>query len=145
MRGRRDSDSADSDFSLWSDTGDLVDQLADEDDPLQARSSGQEADDPHASLTGRASKRKRGRLGKRVNFAAQPDGDGLPSKEGFVGVPASQDDIPVPTPHRKPVSFGHRFVALCLAPMNSHARIHGLYGQKLMSVPLCVLLVLEEN
>lgn len=128
-RGSQDSESADSDFSLWSDTGDLVDQLADEDDPLRAQSSGQEVDEAYQSLTGRSAA-KRSKRRRRVNF--QPD-DELPSKEGRLsGVPERQEDIPVPTPHRKPVGFGHRLVALCLAPMNSHARIHGLYGQKLM-------------
>jgi hypothetical protein len=70
---------------------------------------------------------------KRARFAA----DDKYENEGSSfhgGVPKHQDDIPVPNPTRKPLSRPERLLAIIMAPGDSHARMHGLHGKKLMFV-----------
>ena len=109
---------------MWSDTGDLGDQLADE-DPLGGRPS---ADEEDIGLTSR----KRGRRPKRARFQVD-EGATLAAKEGFTGgVPKKASEIPVPSPEQKRISKGELILACIMAPTDSKARIHGLYGKKLM-------------
>ena len=124
-RESQDSDSAGSEFSLWSDTGDLVDQVGD--DPLGDRA----ADEEDIGLTSR----KRGRRIKKTRFQLDED-SALAAKEGLrtANVPNKATDIPVPDPERKPLTRLEFLLACVMAPMNSKARIHGLYGKKLMHV-----------
>ena len=128
-RDRRSSDSAGSEFSLWSDTGrsetgDLVDQLADEDDPLHFRANGS-LDEEEVGLASR----RRGRRTKRVRYHEDTD---FSSKEAYSGVPKKKEDIPVPDPQRKPISRGEKLLAIIMAPRDGPSRIHGLHGKKLM-------------
>lgn len=121
---KRDSLSADSDFSLWSDTGDLVDQLADEEDPLRIRL--------RQSLEGNAhggASKANGRQKKRAHF--HPD-EGEREKPHKAGYPRQKEEIPIPNPPRKPLSRGHRILATIMAPNDGPSRIHGLHGKKLM-------------
>ena len=123
-RGSQESDSAGSGFSLWSDTGDLVDQLGG--DPLGDRAAGEE----DIALTSR----KRGRRPKRTRFQLDEDSQ-LAAKEGFrAGPPKKASEIPVPEPTRKPLTWLEFVLACTMAPTDSKARLHGLYGKKLMYV-----------
>ncbi|KAI9727707.1 MAG: hypothetical protein M1828_005935 [Chrysothrix sp. TS-e1954] len=128
-RDRRSSESAGSEFSLWSDTGhsdtgDLVDQLADEDDPLQFRPNGS-VDEEEVGLASR----RRGRRTKRVRYHEDTD---FSSKEAYSGVPKKKEDITVPDPQRKPISGGEKLLAIIMAPRDGPSRIHGLHGKKLI-------------
>jgi hypothetical protein len=117
----RSSISGDSDFS---DTGDLVDQLANEEDPLtiQLRPSLEE-ELPRAS-----SKHSGGRQKKRVRI--HPD-----AKENEKsGAVKRKEDIPIPSPPPGKLSFGERLLVLAMAPNDGPSRIHGLHGKKLMYV-----------
>lgn len=128
-RGRRpshESDSAGSDFSLWSDTGDLVDQLADEEDPLRARTRPSVDEDQIGLVT---PNRKRGRRPRRVHYSEQEE---LARKEGHTGEIKRKEDIVVPSPTPQPVGGAHKLLAIIMAPTDGHARMHGLHGKKLM-------------
>ena len=133
LRSRRASEesagSAGSEFSLWSDTGDLVDQLADEEDPLRSRARQSADEDPSNHIA-----RKRFRREKRVRY--QNNDDAADDEKGHHsgGPPKRKEDIQVPSPAHKAISWGEKFIALVLAPTDSHARTHGLRGQKLVYV-----------
>lgn len=103
----------DDDFSLWSDTGDLVDQL--EDDPLAARI--------HPSLD-----RGPPRNSKRVRYAPNEKH----SQQRQSGVHLRKEDISVPTPPRHPLNWGQRLLVRTMAPNDSSSRMHGLHGKKLI-------------
>lgn len=101
----------DDDFSLWSDTGDLVDQL--EEDPLAAR----------LNLD-----RGRTRGSKRVRYANEKQQHSQQRHSGVV----KKEDIHVPTPPSRPLNWGQRFLARTMAPNDSSSRMHGLHGKKLI-------------
>lgn len=113
-----DTPSEGSDFSLWSDTGDLVDQLADQEDPLRIQL--------RESLDGaRPSKHRRPQ--KRVRYQSQ---DGFTEKSGPGGI--RKEDIEIPDPGPRTISKAERILALIMAPRDGPSRIHGLHGKKLM-------------
>ncbi|KAF1961384.1 hypothetical protein CC80DRAFT_589762 [Byssothecium circinans] len=105
-----DTPDSDDDLSLWSDTGDLVDQLADQEDPLRIR------------LEGDASKPKRQQ--KRVHYE-----DGLKEKSSST---LRKEDIEIPEPAPQKISKAARILASIMAPNDGPSRIHGLHGKKLI-------------
>lgn len=114
-----DSDHSELD-SLWSETGDLVDQLADEEDPLQARL--------RQSQDFGAEPRPHKRHPRRVHYADDSSSGANNEKAGRI----KKEDIPVPTPPRKLVSRGERILAAIMAPNDGPSRMHGLHGKKLI-------------
>ena len=123
-----DSDDDDrSDFSLWSDTGDLVDQLAD-DDPLAGRVR-VSLEDPYTSH-----RRGRGQQ-KRVRYASQSADNEKPSRHTnqFAPVPKRKQDIPIPEPGPRRLNWGEKLLAAALMPgADGPSRMHGLHGKKLI-------------
>ncbi|KAK5702960.1 Ribulose bisphosphate carboxylase large chain [Elasticomyces elasticus] len=110
-----------SEFSLWSDTGDLVDQLAEEEDPLAIRLRRSfEAD--HNTRRGRKKQ-------KRVRYADDEDEKPSTARPGVV---TRKEEIIIPNPAPKPISWGHRTLAAVIMPGDSHSRMHGLHGKKLV-------------
>ncbi|KAF2660200.1 MFS monosaccharide transporter-like protein [Lophiostoma macrostomum CBS 122681] len=118
-RSSFDTPSAGSDFSLWSDTGDLVDQLADEEDPLRIRLQ--------ESLEGAHPPRHR-RHQKRVRYQDQEDNR---EKAGPSG-PIRKEDIEIPDPGPRTISRAEQILAAVMAPNDGPSRIHGLHGKKLI-------------
>lgn len=121
--GSFDDSEAGSDFSLWSDTGDLVDQLADQEDPLavRLRRSFEDHHSPH----------RRGRSQqKRVRYASA-DGGGE-KQRGHTGAVRRKEDIRIPSPLPGRVGIGQKLLAAAIMPGDSHARMHGLHGKKLI-------------
>jgi hypothetical protein len=112
---------------LWSgsETGDLVDQLADREDPLRIRLTD--------SLEGQAlvhsSKRRDRKHKKRVRYQSEERSN---DKERDIGVVRRKEDIPIPNPPPKMPNAGERFLAMIMAPNDGPSRIHGLHGKKLM-------------
>ena len=100
------------DLSLWSDTGDLVDQLADQEDPLAIR-----LESRHPSHR---------RQPKRARFASQ---DSLHEKGDRT---LRLQDIEIPDPGPRTISKAERLLARIMAPTDGPSRIHGLHGKKLM-------------
>ncbi|KAH0341071.1 general substrate transporter, partial [Aureobasidium melanogenum] len=109
-RHRRSSDSAHSDFSLWSDTGDLVDQFDNDDDPLRAALNPQ-----HQSPSSRR---------KNTKHVRYQSG----TKEGAI----NKNDIPIPNPPPRQISQAERILAFIMAPNDGPSRMHGLHGKKLI-------------
>lgn len=109
-RHRRSSESAHSDFSLWSDTGDLVDQFDNEDDPLRAALNPQ-----HQSPSSRR------KYTKHVRYQSG-------TKEGAI----NKNDIPIPNPPPRQISQAERILAFIMAPNDGPSRMHGLHGKKLI-------------
>ncbi|KAF1982182.1 hypothetical protein K402DRAFT_340926, partial [Aulographum hederae CBS 113979] len=122
-RGNRrstSSDSRDSEFSLWSDTGDIVDELAAQEDPLAIRLN---------SLDNTSPPKHRGRTQKRVRYQEDHHHE---DKEGQVGVPRRKEDIRIPSPPPRRVPKAELIIAFIMAPRDSHSRMHGLHGKKLI-------------
>lgn len=118
-RSSFDTPSSDSDLSLWSDTGDLVDQLADQEDPLRIRLR-DSLEDSYPP--------KHRRQPKRARFQSQ---EGLNEKgSGRL----RKEDIEIPDPGPRTISKAHKLLAAIMAPNDRPSRIHGLHGKKLMSV-----------
>ena len=115
-RSSFDTPESDSDFSLWSDTGDLVDQLADQEDPLSIRL--------RDSLEGGSSSRPR-RTQKRVRYEPATR---FNEKEHAL----RPEDIEIPDPGPRSISKAERILAAIMAPNDGPSRIHGLHGKKLM-------------
>jgi hypothetical protein len=115
-RSSFDTPESDSDLSLWSDTGDLVDQLADREDPLRIRLRG--------SLEGGSSSRPR-RQQKRVRY--EPTTRFNEKERGL-----RLEDIEIPDPGPQTISKAERILASIMAPNDGPSRIHGLHGKKLM-------------
>ena len=121
---RRDSYSsaaASDDFSLWSDTGDLAEQLAHEEDPLYEL-------DPlnaegHALNGGHGGGRK-----KKVTFRSQ---DHLSHSTAQPGIDKEAIFIPSPPPRHIPTA--EKLLALIMSPGNvQRARTRGLVGKPLL-------------
>jgi len=123
-RSSFDTPDSDSDLSLWSDTGDLVDQLADQEDPLRIRL--------RESLDGYPSK-NRGRQPKRVRYQSQDGADEKPAGSRKL----RKEDIEIPNPGPQTISKAERIIAQIMAPNDGPSRIHGLHGKKLMWVTPC--------
>lgn len=109
-------DSAGSEFSLWSDTGDLGDQLGDDHDPLSSHLASHTAHRDHKE--GQSSRKGQ----KRVHYETSDDEKRITCKE----------DIRVPTPARKPISRAEQILASIMAPNDEPSRMHGLHGKKLL-------------
>ncbi|KAF2878422.1 hypothetical protein BDV95DRAFT_601073 [Massariosphaeria phaeospora] len=112
-------DTPDSDFSVWSDTGDLVDQLADQENPLRIRL--------RESLEGTRPPPKHRRQQKRARFQLQDDIE-------KPGRPATlrKEDIEIPDPGPRTISKAEQIIAAIMAPQDGPSRIHGLHGKKLI-------------
>ena len=118
-RSSFDTPSSDSDLSLWSDTGDLVDQLADQEDPLRIRLRDSLEDSHHP---------KHRRQQKRARFQSQ---DGL-NEKGAGAI--RKEDIEIPDIGPRTISKAEKILAAIMAPNDRPSRIHGLHGKKLMFV-----------
>ena len=93
-------------------TGDVVDQLADQEDPLAIR-----LESRHPSHR---------RQPKRARFASQ---DSLHEKGDRT---LRLEDIEIPDPGPRTISKAERLLARIMAPNDGPSRIHGLHGKKLM-------------
>ncbi|KAF2274174.1 MFS monosaccharide transporter-like protein [Westerdykella ornata] len=111
-----DTPSADSDFSIWSDTGDLVDQLGDREDPLSIRL--------RESIEGTRSS-NHGRPQKRVRY--QDDGEPAEKPRSL-----RKEDIEIPDPGPRVISRAERLLAAIMSPRDGPSRMHGLHGKKLI-------------
>ncbi|CAL5872279.1 uncharacterized protein PFLUO_LOCUS6540 [Penicillium psychrofluorescens] len=113
-RSSHSSARSDSDFSIWSDTGDLAEQLAETEDPLQIRLR----KSVDRELLGRRGRRKHS---KRVHYPSNLQD----------GIDIEKIEIPNPPPRR--ISKVERFLAITMSPSTrQNAHIHGLVGKPLL-------------
>ena len=122
---RFSSDSGPSEFSLLSDTGDIAEQLADEEDPLRIRLR----DSLDEELFGGAATRARGRQPKRVRYRPQ---EHLKRKTARPGVDKEAIEIPNPPPRR--ISRAEKVLATVMTGNREASQMHGLTGKPLLYV-----------
>ena len=122
---RHSSDSAGSEFSLWSDTGDLAEQLADEEDPLQIKLRESFEDEN----LGWSQSRSRGRQPKRVRYSQQ---DNLERKTINPGLDKEAIKIPEPAPRQ--ITRIEAVLATIMTGNRSASQTHGLTGKPLLYV-----------
>jgi hypothetical protein len=117
------SSATDSDeFSLWSDTGDIAEQFADEEDPLRIELDplNREGQALNGGLGGR---RK-----KRVHYQDQ---DPLERTVTHPGI--AKEDIPIPQPAPRRIAKFEKLLAIIMAPNDPQtARTRGLVGKPLL-------------
>jgi hypothetical protein len=99
----------------------LVDQLADQEDPLRIRLRDSLEDE-----LPRVTSQRRGRPRKQVRY--HPDVDENEKRAAVV----RKEDIPIPNPPQRRINIGERLLVAIMAPNDGPSRIHGLHGKKLM-------------
>jgi hypothetical protein len=121
-QGRRSSlsrsDSADSDFGSWSDTGDLAEQLADE-DPLQIKLRASLEEEVFGTV-------RRGSRPKRVRYLDRFETGG--QKEHHPGLVKEEIEIPNPAPRY----IGRAEHILAAIMTGGERQMHGLTGKPLV-------------
>ena len=120
---RHSSDSAGSDFSLWSDTGDLAEQLADEEDPL--RINLRESVD--GGLLGAFGSQSRPRQPKRVHYLNQT----LPERKA-TNPGVDKEAIEIPQPVSRYISRAEKLIAIVMTRDRERSQMHGLTGKPLL-------------
>jgi hypothetical protein len=116
------SRSVDSDFSVWSDTGDLAEQLANEEDPLQIRLRKSLDDD----LFRRGRPHSAGKKPKRAHYP-----EDVASRHSAV----DKEAIEIPSPPPRQISGVERILAAIMSPNNrGNGQVHGLVGKPLLYV-----------
>ncbi len=130
---RRSSDSAGSDFSLWSDTGDLAEQLADEEDPLriQIRESADGAPGESRALQRRQ---------KHVHYTPHNHTEQKTADPGL-----SKEAIEIPNPPARQIGRTEKVLAIIMTGDRQRAQMHGLTGQPLLYVTALVWLKLSAD
>ncbi len=121
---RRSADSAGSEFSLWSDTGDLAEQLANEEDPLQIKL--RDSSD-HQLPRGRGL-RSEGSRQKHVHY----EEENLRKKPIHPGV--DKEAIQIPEPEPRSVGRVERYLAKLMTGNRQGSNMHGLTGKPLLYV-----------
>jgi len=114
--------SSDSDFSSWSDTGDIGDQLAAE-DPLGIRLEAALEETAPGAQSKRLKKKS-----KKVHYASSTSSRHDDEKR----VVKRKEDIPIPEPPSRRLNLGERLLVAIMAPNDGPSRIHGLHGKKLI-------------
>lgn len=122
---RLSSDSAGSDFSLWSDTGDLAEQLANEEDPLRIRLRGS-FDDPGF---GRSHTSPLYRRPKHVHYSPRTQLSHKTTKPGL-----SKEAIEIPNPPARQIGRTEKVLAIIMTGDRQRSRTHGLTGKPLLYV-----------
>lgn len=122
-RHSHSSASESDDFSLWSDTGDIAEQLANDEDPLRIELDPLTRGGQRLRAHGHGGGRKNKRVGFHPDHLDHPPSSGALDKEAIY--------IPEPPPRRIPIF--EKLLALIMAPNNPEsARTKGLVGKPLL-------------
>ncbi|MCJ1276089.1 hypothetical protein MMC21_003894 [Puttea exsequens] len=121
---RRSSDSAGSDFSLWSDTGDLAEQLADEEDPLRIQIGGS-AD---SQIAGAAEETRP--LHRRPRQVHYTEHNHLEHKTTNPGL--DKEAIEIPNPPARQIGRTEKALAIIMTGDRQRAQTKGLTGKPLL-------------
>ncbi|KAI9657178.1 MAG: hypothetical protein M1821_003345 [Bathelium mastoideum] len=122
-----------SDFSIWSDTGDLVDQLGEHEDPLQKKLRESFEERRYGGSGGKQRRRsgQQQQRPRRTRFQ-ELEGEELTEKGPAPSGALRKEDIDIPNPVRKPISRAAKLLAIIMAPNDGPSRMHGLHGKKLI-------------
>lgn len=120
---------SESNFSVWSDSGDIADQLANEEDPLRLRLRGSldlqvfgKSGQPNSSSVARP---------KRVRYEEDEAGE---EHTPFVDNGDLKEAIRIPEPGPRTISRAERLLASIMSPRDGRAKTHGLVGKPLLYV-----------
>ena len=121
---RRSSDSAGSDFSFFGDTGDLAEQLASEEDPLNIRlqDSSEEGGARRSYSAGPARARN-----KQVRYLQQSHPDRKTTHPGL-----DKEAIEIPEPAQRAVGRVEQIIAIAMTGNRHSSQTHGLTGKPLL-------------
>ncbi|KAI9850589.1 MAG: hypothetical protein M1824_003208 [Vezdaea acicularis] len=115
-------ETAGSDFSLWSDTGDIGEQLADEEDPLRIKLRRSLDEEVFGG-----SARPRTRHTKRVRYQQNSPGGG---KEGRLNI--VKEEIEIPSPRQRQIPVAEKILAAIMNGGQGGSQMHGLTGKPLL-------------
>lgn len=121
----RSSSNSDSDFDDWTDTGDIAEQLADEEDPLRLRLQDTSLKND-GLLTGLINNKKQNKT-KRVQFRRSVSAHSDAYSKEQPGV-VSKDSIEIPNVAPRRPSRAARILSLIMPGTG----VHGLTGKPLM-------------
>jgi len=111
------------DFSLWSDTGDIAEQLAEEEDPLRIQL--QPLNLEGKTISGHVGKKKKK---GRVHYQDEPHSQGKIVNPGI-----DKEAISIPEPAQRRISVFEKYLAYIMAPSDREtARKRGLVGKPLL-------------
>lgn len=114
--------SVESEYSLWTDTGDLAEQLANEEDPLRIRLE----ESLDREISSRLGSRTRVKQLKRVHY---PNESNLLTEQAE----PEKTSIEIPRPPPRHISRVERLLAVIMSPSNRQtAQMHGLVGKPLL-------------
>ena len=119
---RRGSQSAGSDFSLRSDTGDLAEQLADEEDPHRKKLRDSVDEDAFGGAS-----RTRYRLPKYARFQRSAAQERQNSQAGL-----DKEDIEIPVARPRQVPAFEKLLAAIMNGRGGGGQMHGLVGKPLL-------------
>ncbi len=120
---RPSSDSAGSDFSLWSDTGDLAEQLADEEDPLQIDLR----ESLHGEFVGAPGSKPPRESTRHVHYLPQGHFERQKTNPGV-----DKEAIQIPEPPQRKISRTEYLLAVIMTGSRSRSASHGLTGKPLL-------------
>ncbi|KAI4104177.1 MAG: hypothetical protein L6R37_003438 [Teloschistes peruensis] len=120
---RHSSDSAGSDFSLWSDTGDLAEQVADDEDPLRLKLR----ESLDGETLGGSWSKPNNKSSKHVHYLPQ---DHLDRKRTNPGI--DKEAIQIPEPPPRTISRTEYILAVIMTGNRSRSLSHGLTGKPLL-------------
>ena len=123
---RRSSESAGSDLSLWSDTGDLAEQLANEEDPLRIRLR-ESVDDQGLGLSNSSPFHPRP---KNVHYSKRTHPEHTITNPGL-----SKEAIEIPNPPARQIGRTEKALAIVMTGDRRRSQTHGLTGKPLLYVP----------
>lgn len=139
-QGRRSSSASppppitpsESSFSVWSDTGDLAEQLASEEDPLHIQLH--RSLDHHA--VGQTGRHARGSRSKRVHY----EDNEAEEQAGLIDRGALKEAVRIPEVTPREPSKVERILAALLSPKDRRTtKMHGLVGKPLLYVSSCTI------
>ncbi|KAL8936137.1 MAG: hypothetical protein Q9211_004336 [Gyalolechia sp. 1 TL-2023] len=120
---RHSSDSAGSDFSLWSDTGDLAEQLANEEDPLQIKLR----ESLDREVLGDPGTKPPTKSSRHVHYLPQDHPEQEKTNAGI-----DKEAIQIPEPPPRQISRTEYFLAIVMTGDRSRSASHGLTGKPLL-------------
>lgn len=120
---RPSSDSAGSDFSLWSDTGDLAEQLADEEDPLQIKLR----ESVDGEFVGAPGSKPPKESTRHVHYLPQGHFERKKTNPGV-----NKEAIQIPEPPPRIISRTEYLLAVIMTGNRSRSASHGLTGKPLL-------------
>ena len=115
-----------SSFSLWSDTGDLAEQLANEEDPLRIRLR----ESLDNQTLGKSNSSPFHKLPKHVHYLQDTHLEHKPTNPGL-----NKEAIEIPSPPARQIGRTEKTLAVIMTGDRQRSQMHGLTGRPLLYAP----------